>query len=463
MKRTHRSAFLLLAAVLSVLVLLSGCGGQSSAAAEKAYNDVISAEKITLEDALDLLKDQTFADTEQKDFVQMLEDLNRCSGGFVQTSEVNEDRYGATVEFYLVSGEVKCTVTYDNYMGEIDEGDVVKSSAKGYLFESEPKGDLFGREQEFHIWFGADALRISWADGTCDYTLSRGDGSAEGVKTAKTPFEETKAYKTIQETVENTYSDTPHSMVYDADTSTLTIYVQAPDGSSTGLRTNNEEVVSAWEGLVDKQVSLAEKMYTIAKVGGEVSTLDVIWVFRLDSGNQYTQDDYVLWVRNDELKYDYAMDGAATSGKTDGGTKDSSGSSTSSGTSSGQSSSSGGKSSGSSSSKGGASSGSSSGKSSTHAASFGEQNALKTAALYLDYTSFSYSGLIEQLEYEGYSHSEAVYAADNCGADWYEQAALKAAEYLDYMPFSRQELIEQLEYEGFSHAEAEHGASQNGY
>lgn len=450
MRKKRLMAALLL---LSGLLFLSGCGSQSGASAEKAYNDVVSAEKITLEDALGLLKDQTLTNAEQKNFVQMLENLNRCSGGFVQTSEDSKDRYGATVAFYLTLGSVRCTVTYDNYMGDIDDGDVVKSSEKGYLFESEPKGDLFGREQDFHIWFGADALRISWADGTCDYILSRGDGSAEGVKTEKTPFEESKAYKTIQETVENTYADTPHSMVYDADTSNLTIYVQAPNGASAGLQTNNEEVISAWEGLVDTQESLAEKLYTIAKVGGEVSTLDVIWVFRIDSGNQYTQDDYVLWVHNGEVKYDYAKESAAATEKTDAGTKDSSAGSSKSG-SSGSS-----KGSGSSSSKGS----SSSGKSSTHAATYGEQNALKTAALYLDYTSFSYSGLIEQLEYEGYSHSEAVYAADNCGADWYEQAALKAAEYLDYMPFSRQELIEQLEYEGFSHAEAEYGVSQNGY
>lgn len=38
---------------------------------------------------------------------------------------------------------------------------------------------------------------------------------------------------------------------------------------------------------------------------------------------------------------------------------------------------------------------------------------------------FSYTGLIEQLEYEQYSHDDAVYAADNCGADWNEQAAKK--------------------------------------
>ena len=76
---------------------------------------------------------------------------------------------------------------------------------------------------------------------------------------------------------------------------------------------------------------------------------------------------------------------------------------------------------------------------------------------------FSYEGLIDQLEYEGYSHSEAVYGADHCGADWYRQAAECAENYLDLMPFSRSELIDQLEYEGFTYDQAVYGAKQNGY
>ena len=96
-------------------------------------------------------------------------------------------------------------------------------------------------------------------------------------------------------------------------------------------------------------------------------------------------------------------------------------------------------------------------------ATMGERNALESARQYLNSMAFSYSGLIEQLEYEGYSNSEATYAADNCGADWYEQAARSAKEYLDAMPFSRQGLIEQLEYEGFTYEQAVYAAEQNGY
>lgn len=88
--------------------------------------------------------------------------------------------------------------------------------------------------------------------------------------------------------------------------------------------------------------------------------------------------------------------------------------------------------------------------------------ALEEAKDYLSLMSFSYSGLIEQLEYEGYTTAEATYAADNCGADWYEQAAKAARDYLDLMSFSRDGLIDQLEYEGFTHDQAVYGVEQNG-
>lgn len=102
-------------------------------------------------------------------------------------------------------------------------------------------------------------------------------------------------------------------------------------------------------------------------------------------------------------------------------------------------------------------------KSTEQTVTTGMKNALKAAKNYLSIMPFSYEGLIEQLEYEQYTHSEAVYAADNCGADWKEQAAKKAAAYLDIMAFSREGLIEQLEYEGFTHEQAVYGVEQNGY
>lgn len=99
----------------------------------------------------------------------------------------------------------------------------------------------------------------------------------------------------------------------------------------------------------------------------------------------------------------------------------------------------------------------------TSSATLGEKNALKSAQSYIKYSDFSRKGLIEQLEFEGYSNSEAVYGADNCGADWYAEAVGSAASYLKYSSFSRTGLIEQLEYEGFTHDQAVYGVEQNGY
>lgn len=91
------------------------------------------------------------------------------------------------------------------------------------------------------------------------------------------------------------------------------------------------------------------------------------------------------------------------------------------------------------------------------------KQALKSAKSYLEYTAFSYTGLIEQLEFEGFTSEQAKYAVDHCGADWNEQAAKCAESYLEYSAFSKSRLIAQLEYEGFTHEEAVYGAEKNGY
>lgn len=92
-----------------------------------------------------------------------------------------------------------------------------------------------------------------------------------------------------------------------------------------------------------------------------------------------------------------------------------------------------------------------------------QENALATAKSYLKYSAFSRQGLIDQLEYEKFSTAAAEFAADNCGADWNEQAAKCAESYMKYSSFSRQGLIDQLEYEGFTKSQAEYGAKAVGY
>lgn len=99
----------------------------------------------------------------------------------------------------------------------------------------------------------------------------------------------------------------------------------------------------------------------------------------------------------------------------------------------------------------------------TSGQTIGQKNALEKAKSYISHMAFSYEGLISQLEYNKFSHEDAKYAADNCGADWNEQAAKKAESYLSHMSFSRDGLIEQLEYNGFTHEQAVYGADAVGY
>ena len=75
----------------------------------------------------------------------------------------------------------------------------------------------------------------------------------------------------------------------------------------------------------------------------------------------------------------------------------------------------------------------------------------------------SHDGLVKQLEFEKYTAEQAAYGADNCGADWNEQAVKSAKNYLDLMSFSRDGLISQLEFEGYTHDQAVYGAQANGY
>lgn len=92
-----------------------------------------------------------------------------------------------------------------------------------------------------------------------------------------------------------------------------------------------------------------------------------------------------------------------------------------------------------------------------------QKNAVKKAEDYINIMAFSRSGLIEQLEFEGFSNEDATYAVDQVSVDWREQAVKKAEEYLNMMAFSRSGLIEQLEFEGFSKEDATYAVDTIGF
>ena len=93
----------------------------------------------------------------------------------------------------------------------------------------------------------------------------------------------------------------------------------------------------------------------------------------------------------------------------------------------------------------------------------GTEGALAKAESYLRSSAFSYSGLIDQLEYSGFTPEQAKYGADRCGANWKEEAAEKAKSYLRTFPdWTRSKLKSQLEYCGFTSSEATYGVDHCG-
>ena len=88
--------------------------------------------------------------------------------------------------------------------------------------------------------------------------------------------------------------------------------------------------------------------------------------------------------------------------------------------------------------------------------------AVESAESYLSFAGFSRTGLIGQLEFEGYPSQDATSAVDSIDVDWNAEAAESAKSYLEFSAFSRSGLIDQLIFEGFTPEQADHGVSQSG-
>jgi hypothetical protein len=101
-----------------------------------------------------------------------------------------------------------------------------------------------------------------------------------------------------------------------------------------------------------------------------------------------------------------------------------------------------------------------------------QQNAYRSAEDYLEFTSFSRKGLLDQLTSDagaGFPAADAEFAVARLEAegavDWNAEAAEAAEGYLEFTSFSRQGLLDQLtsEYGGqFTRAQAEYGVGTTG-
>lgn len=88
------------------------------------------------------------------------------------------------------------------------------------------------------------------------------------------------------------------------------------------------------------------------------------------------------------------------------------------------------------------------------------EEALGTADAAISSEWFSRQGLIDHLLYQGFTEDEASYATDEIGVDWFDEAAGKAQDYLEYDFYTYEELVDQLIYDGFTPEEADYGASE---
>lgn len=93
-----------------------------------------------------------------------------------------------------------------------------------------------------------------------------------------------------------------------------------------------------------------------------------------------------------------------------------------------------------------------------------QKNALKKESDMLTwmYPSYEYS-IYWLTTFEGFSEEDAVFAADHCGADWNEQAALCAKQQMDLMGASRDGLVQHLRMYKFNNEQIEYALAAVGY
>lgn len=78
---------------------------------------------------------------------------------------------------------------------------------------------------------------------------------------------------------------------------------------------------------------------------------------------------------------------------------------------------------------------------SANASTAGDRQALADAQQYLSSESFSFQGLVAQLEFDGFSKAQATWRVSHSRANWNKQALYSAKNYLQTQAFSARGLI----------------------
>lgn len=405
---------------------------------EALYEQILSSEEMPLAEALNLLSGITTENADILSLREELQELQKCEGIFIQKKDENSTKntYSATVSFSLKKGTVMCSVDYDNYSGDLSEAPAEPlADDPDYLFVTRPEGTFFSKTHSFEILLGEEDMHIAWAD-TCEYDLYRSDGSAEELENETVAFENSESYQTMMENYDTMFHSFLHRSKYIEEEKTVYTFVALGENTKT-LMQQNTSLQESWKTMTDSISAVTKGYQSIISLSVRDGIDDmteghctIMFVAALKDSDIYSPTDILAVISDGEIIYDCT--GNAQAPDASSGTDSTSDAATETEPS----------------------------FSDDIPRTRGEENALKKAHSYLDYSAFSYSGLIDQLKYEGYSSSEATYAADHCGADWKEQAVKKAKSYLKYSSFSYDGLVDQLEYEGFTHEQAAYGADK---
>lgn len=402
-----------------IALLLAACAFAEAENPAVLYQQIMDADHISLADAYDSIASAESDVMEVVEFQQLLADLKACEGRYLQLPEEGGSgkTYSADLTFYFESGAPMCNILYTNYAGDIDDGAVEILSGSEYLFATHPAGAFHSRNTVFTIEIAPDKLHIQWGDGVCDYTLVRGDEEQQASADVNPAFTETENYAILVQAADNTFGELEHACHYDPDSRTFTVCAALGSGYRDTLFSGKSTVGEKWQELLATMAAFTKDMDEVLTILTRESLaayseaqFTILFAEELSPDGLCSESDQLARITDGVIVYDVSKDGILP----DGG------------------------------------------------ASIGENNALRQAKDYLSFIPFSYNGLISQLEYDGYTNVESVYAADHCGADWYGQAVKSACDYLSVIPFSFDGLVQQLEYDGYTNAEALYGAENCG-
>lgn len=134
------------------------------------------------------------------------------------------------------------------------------------------------------------------------------EAEADEVKSGdkETPFDETDIFQVLVGLIDENFESTPHEVVFDREENAVNIYFEAPENSREAIGMGLSEIAEAWQKLSDSMISLCDSALEVVKTSGNVSEVNVYIVDQLLPGNRYGKDEYLLWVKNGVVKYDYA-------------------------------------------------------------------------------------------------------------------------------------------------------------